>query len=74
MVDDEAERQEAARARLDELVDEASRESFPASDPPAIHLDPDELVRTHATVDDPPAGQGSQRDAPRRHREDRSGT
>jgi hypothetical protein len=25
-------------------------------------------------VDDPPAGQGSQRDAPRRHREDRSGT
>lgn len=30
---------EESKRRLDELADEAAEESFPASDPPAVHIE-----------------------------------
>jgi hypothetical protein len=42
--DPEGDRSEAVRARLDQLVDDASRQSFPASDAPALQFDDGALV------------------------------
>jgi hypothetical protein len=47
-LDDEASRSDAICVHLDELVVEASRQSFPARDVPAIHFDEGALVRPAA--------------------------
>lgn len=43
-IEDQRARAAAIRARLDQLVDEASLQSFPASDAPALQFDDAALV------------------------------
>ncbi|MGN7982846.1 hypothetical protein [Burkholderia sp. 22313] len=49
----EAERAAGQRAdHLEALIDEAGAESFPASDPPAVHPEPRPVTTTVTTVID----------------------